>query len=262
MQRTKFSKILQSDYGGTPDRAPGMPILQSHGNLVSRGDLITQDNISVPAGFTITINKDNFNQLCTVGSVPSGYYDFVPSWVKTGSYQTDANGIYVSNFGSTSYNYHGPLAYMILPQVFGGRNKYWYASMTYNVQNPTSGYIEIELYVGDTVRLEYARVQSTGSNHVQYFYTYDNQYSQYIIGGTSNAAQTITNTLKIYHYENNTTKAYVGSTKVYDGNDVCTIRDGVNLLYMQIIQFGSNSVPYHRIQQIIISTDPSYDPQP
>jgi len=46
--------------------------------------------------------------------------------------------------------------------------------MTYNVQNPTSGYIEIELYVGDTVRLEYARVQSTGSNHVQYFYTYDN----------------------------------------------------------------------------------------
>ncbi len=262
MQRQRYSKILQSDYSGMPDRAVGMPILQSHGNLVSRGDLITQDNISVPAGFTITINKDNFNQLCTVGSVPSGYYDFVPSQVKTGSYQTDANGIYVSNFGSTSYDNHGPLAYMILPQVFGGRNKYWYASMTYNVQNPTSGYIEIDMYVGNVVRLEYARVKSTGSNHVQYFYTYNNQYSQYIIDGTSNAAQTITNTLKIYHYENNTTKAYVGSTKVYDGNDVCTIRDGTNILEMHIIQLGSNSVPYHRIQQITVSTDPSYDPQP
>ena len=118
------------------------------------------------------------------------------------------------------------------------------------------------MFVGNVVRLGYAISNTTAGKHIQYFYTYDNQYSQYIIGGTSNAAQTITNTLKIYHYENNTTKAYVGSTKVYDGNDVCTIRDGTNILYMQIIQFTSNSVPYHRVQQITVSTDPSYDPQP
>ena len=265
MQRRKSSRIVSSDFPTLGGRNQGTYILQEHGIDVVRGDLITQDNI-IPDPyeggiFTLTINKDNFNQLCTIG-FPTGYYDFKPQWPKIGSYQVDDSGIYAESFGSTSYSQHGPMFYVILPLPFGGRNKYWYASMSYNIQNPTSGYIEIDMYVGNVVRLEYQITDATAGEHIQYFYTYNNQYSQYIIGGTSNAAQTITNTLKIYHYQNNTTKAYVGSTKVYDGNDVCTIRDGTNILYMQIIQFTSNSVPYHRVQQITISTDPSYDPQP
>ena len=155
MQRTRWSKILQSDYGGIPDRAPGMPILQSHGKLVSRGDLITQDNISTQSISTITINKDNFSQLCTVGN--PGQLVGYTFYQIGGSVTTDADGIYASNCGSGSGDsWHGPVFYVTLPQQIGKSGQYWHVVYKYTAQNQSNGYLLVlSLRVGFSTCLSY-----------------------------------------------------------------------------------------------------------
>ena len=264
MQRERWSKILQSDYDGVPDRAPGMPILQSHGNLVSRGDLITQDNISVPAGFTITINKDNFSQLCTIGD-PGQLVQYNlkstsgQSNIITGSMQTDQSGIYASNLGSGS-GYHGPVAYMQLPYEIGKSNQYWHIIYKFTINNNSSSYIyDINLRVGFSFVVAYHDGQSGVLS--------GGRWISIINGTTSNVLSSAnvnitTDTIKIYHYANNTTKLYINSSLQFNGQDPITLNKSDNMLTIQISQYSSYPFPYHRIQEITVSTDPSYDPQP
>lgn len=264
MQRERWSKILQSDYGGIPDRAPGMPILQSHGNLVSRGDLITQDNISVPDVFTITIDENNFSQLCTIGD-PGQLVQYNlkstsgQSNIITGSMQTDQSGIYASNLGSGS-DYHGPVAYMQLPYEIGKSNQYWHIIYKFTINNNTSSYLyDINLRVGFSFAVAYHDGQSGSLS--------GGRWISIINGTTSNVlsfanVNITTDTIKIYHYANNTTKLYINSSLQFDGQDPITLNKSDNMLTIQISQYSSYSFPYHRIQEITVSTDPSYDPQP
>ncbi len=259
MQWQRYSKILQSDYFGASDRAVGMPILQSHGNLVSRGDLITQDNISAPDVFTITINKNNFSQLCTVGNPGQlAGYTFNPI---SGNIAVDSSGIYASSCGSGT-GYHGPVFYTILPKQLGGSDQYWHVIYKYYVENPSDNY-EVSLYlrVAFAASLYYHdpfALRSDGATKAFYIITSSGTSAGKETQSTSKAHS---DTLKVYHYTNNNVKFYLNGSKQLDAY-ITPSQTKTSVLSVQIYTNSTYSVPYHRIQEITISTDPSYDPQP
>ena len=268
MQRQRYNKILQSDYDGMSDRASGMPILQSHGNLVSRGDLITQDNISIPDVFTITINKDNFSQLCTVGN-PGQLADYDPTYIPdsnpthgttiTGTYSVDSGGIYASNYGSGS-QWHGPVFYSIMPSSIGASNQYWHITYKYTVTNQSISIITaIVLRVGFSTMFMY--YDGSGGYIAGFRRVYlhnNNQVNKFL----ENNVSTVTDTIRFYHYANNTVAVYLNQSLIKSDQDPIQLNKDSNILSMYIPQWQSYSTPYHRIQEITVSTDPSYDPQP
>jgi len=76
----------------------------------------------------------------------------------------------------------------------------------------------------------------------------------------NSAATSHADTMKFYHYENNTIKFYINGELKYSGYDPISLNKGDNILTVQISQWTTHYVPYHRIQEITVSTDPSYDP--
>ena len=258
MQRTRWSKILQSDYGGIPDRAPGMPILQSHGNLVSRGDLITQDNISIPDVFTITINKDTFSQLCTVGD-PGQLIDYTLFNIG-GTFAIDQNGIYADSFGSGS-GYHGPVAYMQLPQNVGNMNKYWYTLVKYDITNSQADMASFfQIRIGFSISINYDDTNASSISGKRFLNfinssTFANVYNNKNI-------QSVSDTIKIYHYTNNTMKVYLNDSLVFNGQDPLPLNKSNNVVTILHAQNGTYRTLNERLKQITISTDPTYDPQP
>ncbi len=265
MQRQRYSKILQSDYSGMPDRAVGMPILQSHGNLVSRGDLITQDNISVPNVFTITINKNNFSQLCTVGD-PGQLTSYDDSLVNgnvskiVGSVTTDQNGIYASSYGSGS-GWHGPVFYTQLPSAIGMSGQYWHIVFKYTTQNPLGYMLGIWVRIGFSTQHSYHDGWS-GDNEYRTTNTIYNSATSNQLYSSSVFSDTANIVYKFYHYPDNTIKLYQQSQLKFNSSDPIPLDTGDNMLTIYIAQGGGYPVPYHRIQEITVSTDPTYDPQP
>lgn len=242
-----------------------MPILQSHGNLVSRGDLITQDNISVPNVFTITINKDNFSQLCTVGNPGSliNYGQYIYEFDSSSQFVTDNNGLYATNYGSGG-SWHGPILYMLLPSVVGKINQYWHVVFKYNIQSLTTAYrIQVDLRVGFTTWLRYFCVNGYSSFYRQYYSMVNNQSApQCNLVDNAYSGQNINDTVSYYHYSNNTNKIYLNGTLIFNGPDPQQLNTYNNVLTLQISKYSNDGVPYHRIQEITVSTDPTYDPQP
>ena len=265
MQRRKSSRIVSSDFPTLGGRNQGTYILQSHGTNVSRGDLITQDNIipdpEEPENlFTITINKNNFSQLCTVGN--PGQLVGYTFYQIGGSVTTDADGIYASNCG-TGDIWHGPVFYVTLPQQIGKSGQYWHVVYKYTAQNQSDGYIlKLSLRVGFSTCLSYDDAWSTRYSGALKNCSIYNVSTNSTLYNVNSAATSHADTMKFYHYENNTIKFYINGELKYSGYDPITLNKGDNMLTVQISQQGTYSVPYHRIQEITISTDPSYDPQP
>ena len=250
MQMTRFSKILQTDFTGLQDRLPGNHILQSHGNSVSRGDLITQDNIANPNWWTVTINKDTFNSLCTFDQ-------------SNGSFTTDQDGIYCNNAGGSG-TWHGPVFYMQLPSTIGMSGQYWHVRFRCTMQSFGGSMITISTTVGystffnlndgapgsgDGYSTEAAlRYGDSGHARLYFIRPYIDQNIDY--------------TYSFYHYANNTIKLYLNGTLVYNKTDPVVLDKGNNMIDVSVSQYSSFALQPHRIKEITVSTDPTYDPQP
>ena len=265
MQRQRYSKILQSDYFGTPDRAPGMPILQSHGNLVSRGDLITQDNMSASEFFTITINKDTFSQLC-IANNPGQLVDY-SFYMREGQIRMNSNGIYAECGITSAFIWHGPIFYTILPQAVGTSDKYWHIVYKYFIDNSNQAYyiniitrigfsLSFEAYDGDTSGT------GVGRQVILYNSSTSKNYYYYPYSGTVITPITISDTFKVYHYPDNTMKIYVNGSTLFSGQDPIQLNKGNNIITSQIARSWQDPLPLHYISEITVSTDPTYDPQP
>ena len=264
MQRTRWSKILQSDYGGIPDRAPGMPILQSHGNLVSRGDLITQENISVPDGWTVTINKDTYASLCQQATSWS-QVGYSSPYTISGSIATDNDGIYASNYGSGGSQWHGPVFYATLPSEIGKAGQYWHITFRVKATFASGTHAYTYTRVGFSTFMQYYDKYSDDSNGVHIGSSLFNSSSYQSVGGYNShpsVGSTNTYTFKFYHYQNNTFKVYINGTLYGNQSDPFVLDKGSNIAACQITQEQTYATPYFRVQEITVSTDPSYDPQP
>lgn len=260
MQRTRWSKILQNDYVQTDEVKYGAPILQSHGKLVSRGDLITQDNIALQNVFTITVNGNNFSSLCTQGT-PGQLISYGFDYPVQGTFSSSSSGIYVSDFGPTQWKC-GPQFYLQLPETIGLSNMYWHIILRVYIANAYYNQgIFMYLRVGHSIKLmivnDYNIYQFGGVSAYQY-----NSTSSSSLYNATGGAPTGYITLKFYHYQNNTSKFYRESSTYYSGQDKLTLDNGDNIITMQIVKNRDLPVPTHYIQQITVSTDPSYDPQP
>ena len=273
MQRTRFSKILQTDFPGSQDRLPGNHILQSHGNSVSRGDLITQENIMDQALWTVTINKDNFSQLCTVGnpgSLPSLYGG---DYVSNSQMAVDSNGIYVSSYGTDPggdhhARYHGPFFYTFFPTQVGNPGQYLYVKVKYKTDNFSYNAIfPVFIRVGFSFLISYYYQFDSSSTKldVSFYNSTTNNF------GARRTESFPPNTMavhefKFYHYTNNTYKTYLDGVIKRNENDPIALDTPQNSLTCGIFQYFEAGhdfdTPYFRLQELIISTDPSYDPQP
>ena len=267
MQRRKSSRIVSSDFPTLGGRNQGTYILQSHGTNVSRGDLIKQDNIIPDPNepiepYTITISKDNFSTLCTIGNpVPVIGYQPDPYVTESsiqGTVAQDANGIYASNFGSGS-SWHGPQFYMQLPYAIGKSGQYWHIvlKVTYNM----GGYIILQIRAGFSTHLKIDNSWG-GSTIRKIFRVYNQSTSNDLYNTTLSYSSTITDTIRFYHYPGNTLKVYVNSSVISNKQDPIPLNKGDNFLICTIGQFAGYGASYHRIQEITVSTDPQYDPQP
>ena len=268
MQRTKFSKILQTDLTDIPDRIPGNHILQSHGNSVSRGDLITQDNITgMPGTWTVTINKDTYASLCqqaTSWEQVGGPYPDLSTYVIAGSIATDSDGIYASNYGSGGW--HGPMFYTTLPSEIGKSGQYWHITFKVKATFASVTLIFTYIRVGFSTFMQYndrwisdsdgVSIISVQHNSSQWFGNNELNPTRPVVGSTN------TYTFKFYHYANNTFKTYINGTLYKNQADLTVLDKGNNIAACQLMQSSSYGTPYIRVQEITVSTDPTYDPQP
>ena len=264
MQRQRYNKILQSDYDGMSDRASGMPILQSHGNLVSRGDLITQDNISIPnPNFNITINNGNFSQLCTVGN-PGQLVNYnineiinTTPFPITGSISTDQNGIYASGAGSQSgTGWNGPMFYTLLPAIVGLSNKYWSITTRFTITGQSSQPAVIYLFIrfGYTSSIWFNDWGTAGYNG-KYLYVsqFNNQSRSYLYQTGEMNYDNYDYTISFTHYTNNITKVIVNGNTRYNRKDPFQYNTGSNLLLVQICTNDNTPITTHRIEYITIT---------
>ena len=263
MQRTRFSKILQNDFTDLPERIPGNHILQSHGNSVSRGDLITQENISVPDKWTLTINKDTYASLCQQATSWSqvGYYS---GTTLSGSLSTDTDGIYVSNYGAYS-GVHGPAFYAILPNEIGKSGQYWHLIYKFKTTFNTGSIIVAHVTAGFSQGLEYndqAADDNDGAFFKSTFRNTSNSITDIELTVHPSVGSTNTYTFKFYHYPNNTVKVYINDTLYRNQSDPFVFDKGDNKVSCRLQAYQSYAIPYFRVQEITVSTDPTYDPQP
>ncbi len=253
MQITRFSKILQTDFTGLQDRLPGNHILQSHGNFVSRGDLITQENMStVPLPWTVTINKDTFNSLCTVDQ-------------SNGSFTTDQDGIYCNNVVSSGTSWHGgPVFYMQLPSTIGMSGQYWHARFRFTAQSFGGSMIDITTTVGYSTLFSFRDgAPDSGDGYATgASLRYGDSGSKSLYSIRPYTDQNIDYTYSFYHYANNTIKLYLNGTLVYNGTDPVVLDKGNNMISVSVSQWSSVALQPHRIKEITVSVNPSYDPQP
>lgn len=271
MQRTRFSKILQSDLTDIPDRIPGNHILQSHGNSVSRGDLITQDNISAPGPWTVTINKDTYASLCQQATSWS-QVGYSSTYKIVGSIATDNDGIYASISYGQGGAWHGPLFYTTLPSEIGKAGQYWH--ITFKVKATfTDNTPDTQIYTYTRVGfstfmqyLDYRYNPFNGSGTGVAITSVQHNSSQQFGNGELNTrpavGSTNTYTFKFYHYQNNTFKTYINGTLYKDQADTMSLDKGSNIAACQILQNSTYATTYIRVQEITVSTDPTYDPQP
>ena len=263
MQRRKSSRIVSSDFPTLGGRNQGTYILQEHGIDVVRGDLITQDNIIPdpyePQIFTITIDKDNYTQLCTMGS-PGSLISYTTDAI-AGSFTSDANGIYGESFGSGG-SYHGPLMYIQLPSQIGISGQYWYLSMRITVSSKNGSAIVARAGYSTYLRYDDSDSRSVYSQYSLFQWMYNSTTNNLIYRYDKTPSSNVTHTLKVYHYPNNTIKMYRDQTLVYNAQDPIPLDKGDNILIIQTMQVASNPVAYNRIHEVTISTDPTYDPQP
>ena len=270
MQRQKYSKILQSDYDGMSDRAPGMPILQRHGNLVSRGDLITQDNISIPnPNFNITINNGNFSQLCTVGN-PGQLVNYnineiinTTPFPITGSISTDQDGIYASSAGSQSgTGWNGPMFYTLLPDIVGLSNKYWRITTRFTITGQSSQPTMIQLFIrfgytsliwfedrGTDITYELVSLNAKYLSVSQF----NNQSRRYLYYSGEMNNDDYDYTISFTHYTNNITKVILNGSTLYNAQDPFQYNTGSNLLLVQICTNDDKPITTHRIKYITIT---------
>ena len=245
------------------DRASGMPILQSHGNLVSRGDLITQDNISINPNFNITINKDNFSQLCTVGNpdqlVNYNINDIINTtpYPITGSISTDQNGIYASGAGSQSgTGWNGPMFYTLLPDIVGLSNKYWSITTRFTITGQGSPVIELFIRFGYTSSIWFNDWGTAGYNG-KYLYVsqFNNQSRSYLYQTGEMNYDNYDYTISFTHYTNtyNITKVIVNGNTRYNRKDPFQYNTGSNLLLVQICTNDNTPITTHRIEYITIT---------
>ncbi len=214
--------------------------------------------------WTITINKDNFSQLCTVGDpgqlisynirITGGYTHTI-----TGSFTTDQNGIYANNLGSGS-QYHGPIFYSQLPSQIGKANQYWHIIFKYSTTNPASVTGYLHFIAGFSVSLDYFDNQAGDSGFYRRTVLTSSTTSNKVHDVYSTTSGTYT--YKIYHYQNNTTKIYLNGSLVFNGADPIVLDKGDNIVAFKSAMYQNYSMLYHRVQEITVSTDPSYDPQP
>ena len=270
MQRTRFSKILQTDLTDIPERIPGNHILQSHGNSVSRGDLITQENIStVPLPWTITINKDTFSSLCTVGnpgSLPSLYGG---SYVPNSQMAVDSDGIYVSSYGTEQggSQYHGPFFYTFFPTQVGNPGQYLYVKVKYKTDNFSYNAIfPVFIRVGFSFLISYYYAFNPSSTKfdVSFYNSTTNNYNSRRTESFPSNTMAV-HEFKFYHYTNNTYKTYLDGVIKRNENDPIALDTPQNSLTCGIFKYFEGhdyNTPYFRLQELTISTDPSYDPQP
>ena len=266
MQRTKFSKILQNDFPGIQDRLPGNHILQSHGKSVSRGDLITQENITVSDKWTVTINKDTYAYLCqqaTSWAQVGGPYPDLSSFVIGGAIATDDDGIYASTYGSGS-GWHGPMFYTTLPSEIGKAGQYWHIVFTVKATFASGTKIWAGTIVGFSSILKYVDESIPDSYGAYLELTFNasknssfERVTKYLSVGSTN-----TYTLKLYHYQNNTYKLYINDTLSKSGSDPLVLDKGNNIAACPLMQNSTYATPYIRVQEITVSTDPTFDPQP
>ena len=274
MQRTRFSKILQTDLTDIPERIPGNHILQSHGNSVSRGDLITQENIStVPLPWTITINKDTFSSLCTVGnpgSLPSLYGG---DYVSNSQMAVDSDGIYVSSYGTDPggdghARYHGPFFYTFFPTQVGNPGQYLYVKVKDKTNNLSQSNVIFPVFIrvgfSFLISYYYAFNPSSTKFDVSFYNSTTNNYNSRRTESFPSNTMAV-HEFKFYHYTNNTYKTYLDGVIKRNENDPIALDTPQNSLTCGIFQYFEGhdyATPYFRLQELIISTDPSYDPQP
>ena len=259
MQRRKSSRIVSSDFPTLGGRNQGTYILQSHGTNVNRGDLITQDNI-IPDPeepedlFTITINKDNYSQLCTIGN-PDSLTQGPPESVSDGTFTTDSTGILLQSYGGGS-QWHGPAFYTILPYAFGEPNKYWYIKIQYDAIDNGSMYISLGFGIGSIL---YAYTDGGTGHSYDVHMRSGSTATRLCVGKLYN--QYVDDVLKVYHTQDNRTKVYYNGNIVFNDADPI-VPKGDKVLWQQILVYGAPQIPPHHIKEITVSTDPSYDPQP
>ena len=267
MQRQQQKKIISSDFPTLGGRNQGTLILQEHGINVNRGDLITQDNI-IPdpeepiEPYTITINKNNFSQLCTVGNpVPVIGYQPNPYVTESniqGAVTYDSEGIFAYRFGRSS-SWDGPQFYMQLPYAIGKSGQYWHIvfKVTYSVGN----FLLLQIRAGFSTHLEICN-QLGRSTVRKIFRVYNQSTSNDLYNTTLSYSSYVTDTIRFYHYPGDTLKVYVNSSVISNKQDPIPLNKGDNFLICTIGQCAGYGASYHRIQEITVSTDPTYDPQP
>jgi len=149
--------------------------------------------------------------------------------------------------------------YTTLPSEIGKSGQYWHIVFSYTTQNPDNSMLFIRLRVGFSHEYVYSDGWADSSEgharKINFFNsTTSNEKINYYYGGST------TITYKFYHYANNTYKAYENGTLKYSGADPIQLDTGDNMLTTYIAQDYTYTIQYHRIQEITVSTDPTYDP--
>jgi len=179
-----------------------------------------------------------------------------------GSIATDSDGIYASNYGSGS-GWHGPVFYTTLPSEIGKAGQYWH--IVFKVKATFASETKISTYVtvGFSSALTYQDSSTYDSDGVvlrsHFRNTSENIMLDEFIGHPA-VGSTNTYTFKWYHYKNNITQIYINGTRYRNQTDPIALDQGNNILACQIIQNSTYATPYLRVQEITVSTDPSYDP--
>ena len=267
MQRRKSSRIVSSDFPTLGGRNQGTYILQSHGTNVSRGDLITQDNI-IPDPyesqiFTITIDKDTYASLCQQAT-SWAQVGLPETFVIGGAIATDDDGIYASTYGSGS-SWHGPVFYATLPTEIGKSGQYWHATFKVSATFVSGTLIYSYVRIGFSTYMQYFDPYSGNSDGVtirSVFYNTSAESLNNELQAHDTVGSTNTYTFKFYHYQNNTFKTYINGTLYKNQSDPFVLDKGSNIAACYISQGSAYTVPYFRVQEITVSTDPTYDPQP
>ncbi len=267
MQRRKSSRIVSSDFPTLGGRNQGTYILQSHGTNVSRGDLITQDNI-IPdpeepiEPYTITIDKDTYASLCQQATSWEQAGDISPDTI-SGSIAVDNDGIYASSYGSGS-GWHGPVFYATLPSEIGKAGQYWHIVFKFKSTHADGTLIMARIVAGFSSLLQYSDT-NIANQGVNVATALRNSSTTTDIAKRTlypSVGSTNTYTYKLYHYENNTNKLYINDTLYNNQSDPFVLNKGNNIVACPLMQYSSYAAPYIRVQEITVSTDPTYDPQP